>query len=176
MKRKMTDPTTTDVSTQATNDSSPSTQSGFEKKGLFANFGGNLAGGVTVVTLIVGAYGLGHGAGVSDGSVQAQNQINDLRDKVASETTAATISKNNEISAQSQTKQWQDAYNKLVESNRNLTSQNDELKGQISQLDPCAYMEHELDAVLASINAGWRSEDILKRRDGIQEQLSTCKH
>jgi hypothetical protein len=86
------------------------------------------------------------------------------------------ISKSNEISAQSQMKQWQDAYNKLVESNRNLTSQNDELKGQISQLDTCAYMEHELDVVLASINAGWRSEDILKRRDSIQEQLSTCKH
>ena len=160
--------------------SASATPSDPDKKASAAAFSRAFAAGVTVVSLIGGAWKLGHDAGVTDGSLQYQTQISDLRDKVASATTAATISQSNETAVRAQQKQWQDAYNKLLDTDKDLASENSKLKEELKQLDPCAYMEREIDYLNATIN-GYTPESpawnrYVTQRDGIQAQLSTCRH
>jgi hypothetical protein len=151
-----------------------------DKKAPFTTLSAALTAGVTVITLIGGAYKLGHDAGVSDGSIQFQAQVSDLRDKVASATTAATISQSNEATVRAQQKQWQDAYNKLLDTDKDLANENNSLTERMKQLDPCAYMEREIDALNASLRGMFadsvNANKTAAQRDSIQSQLSTCRH
>lgn len=151
-----------------------------EKKAPFATLSAALAAGVTVITLIGGAYKLGHDAGVSDGGIQFQAQISDLRDKIASATTAAAISQSNEATVRTQQKQWQDAYNKLLDTDKDIANENNLLKDQLKQLDPCIYMEREIDALNTALSRMLaetaEANRTVTQRDSIQSQLSTCRH
>lgn len=72
-------------------------------------------------------------------------------------------------------KQWQDGYNKVLEVNKALPTENNELKGKLKQLDRCGYMEHEIDSLNDTIGRGWGTDETNKRRDSFQEQLSSCR-
>jgi hypothetical protein len=150
-----------------------------EKKAPFTTLSSALAAGVTAITLIGGAYKLGHDAGVSDGGIQFQARVNDLRDKVASATTAVAISQSNEVMVRSQQRQWQDAYNKLLDTDKDLVNENNSLNEKMKRLDPCAYMEREIDTLNSSLGRMFSdtvdANKTAAQRDSIQSQLSTCR-
>ncbi|WP_186099790.1 hypothetical protein [Burkholderia gladioli] len=144
------------------------------------------AAGAAVIGLAGGAYKLGHDAGVSDGTAQAQatlsqdqSTIADLRDKAAAATTAATISQANESTAKTRLTQYQDAFNNVSATNKSLAQENEDIKSQLSALQPCVYMENQINSLDQQIQ--WKSriseerQELVDRRDKIQAQLSTCK-
>ncbi|MBU9268197.1 hypothetical protein [Burkholderia gladioli] len=144
------------------------------------------AAGAAVIGLAGGAYKLGHDAGVSDGTAQAQvtlsqdqSTIADLRDKAASATTASTISQANESTARTREGEWRDAYNTLVATNKALSQENENLRSQLSALSPCAYMENQITdletRIPSTTSVDHERQDLIDQRDRIQEQLSNCK-
>jgi len=150
-----------------------------DKKASSTSFSRGFTAVVMAASLFAAGWKLGHDAGVSDGGLQFQSQISDLREKVTSATTAATISQSNEATVRALQKQWQDAYNKLLDTDKDLASENSKLKEELQQLDPCAFMEKEIVTLNATISAytfespGWNR--YVSERDGIHAQLSTCR-
>lgn len=148
--------------------------------------GGAFTAVVTAFGLITASYTQGHTAGVSDGTAQSQAQftqdqttIADLRAKIASAATAASISQANESTAKDREGQWQGAYNTAIAANKSLAQENEILKSQVKDLEPCAYMENQITALETRISSATdfyrERQDLIDQRDRIQEQLSNCK-
>lgn len=149
------------------------------KGGFFATWQGAVAAITVALGLAVAAYQFGHTTGVDAGGEKYQTQINELRDKLTSQTSAATISDARAKDYQDQLSKWRDAYNALNTSAQKLEADNNTLKEQMKQLDPCAYMERQIDSITDSMrwsNPTSVQDAYRERRDKIQEQLSTCRH
>lgn len=135
-----------------------------EKLGFLSAWKGTVAGVGAAVVVLAGGYGLVYQTGFSDAGKADQKEISELREKLATQISTTTINEGRLADLQSQMKQWQDAYKaQLVE--------NSALKEQLKQLDPCAYIESELNAL-----APYSDAESKERRSRMQEQLSTCKH
>lgn len=120
-----------------------------------------------------GGYKFGYQNGIDAINKQDRDRAQDVQGELSKKIAALETSENRLQDAQTQLQQLQDSYNRLV-------VERNALLDQVNRLDPCAYIENELDSIERAMpqHILYDSADDLaaykQRRDKIQAQLSTC--